>query len=240
LTRRQAFGVHGTAAAAAAAGPRTAAALGIADAARLLELDCVVTPEQTEGPYFVDERLLRADIRTDPETGAARDGSPLELRLAVSRVDGAACTPIEGALVDVWQCDALGVYSDVRDFQGLFDTRGQKFLRGYQLTDAGGAARFVTVYPGWYSGRAVHIHFKIRLVNGDRTTHELTSQLYFDDAITDQVHALAPYNAKGMRDVRNERDGIFRRGDSGSRLLLRLTREGEGYVGELAVGLRMS
>jgi len=200
----------------------------------------VVTPEQTEGPYFVDERLLRADIRTDPETGAARDGSPLELRLAVSRVDGAACTPIEGALVDVWQCDALGVYSDVRDFQGLFDTRGQKFLRGYQLTDAGGAARFVTVYPGWYSGRAVHIHFKIRLVNGDRTTHELTSQLYFDDAITDQVHALAPYNAKGMRDVRNERDGIFRRGDSGSRLLLRLTREGEGYVGELAVGLRMS
>lgn len=228
VTRREALGVIG------------AAAHGIVGAARLLDLDCVVTPEQTEGPYFVDERLLRADIRTDPDTRAAREGLPLELRLAVSRVDGAACTPIEGALVDVWQCDALGVYSDVRDFQGLFDTRGQKFLRGYQVTDGGGAARFVTVYPGWYSGRAVHIHFKIRLVNGDRTTHELTSQLYFDEAVTDEVHALAPYNAKGTRDVRNERDGIYRRADSGSKLMLRLAREGEGYAGELAVGLRMS
>src|SRR5262249_34901599 len=117
---------------------------------------CVVHPQQTEGPYFVDERLLRSDIRSEPSTGAICPGAPLALTFSVGRIDGATCAPLQGALVDIWQCDAQGIYSDVEDNNGFFDTRGEKFLRGYQLTDSGGLATFTTIYPGWYSGRTVH------------------------------------------------------------------------------------
>lgn len=124
---------------------------------------CVVRPQQTEGPYFVDERLNRSDIRTEPSDGSVKEGVPLDLTFNVSRSDSiSSCTPLAGAIVNVWQCDALGEYSDVQDAAEGFDTRGQKFLRGYQVTDKNGTARFTTIYPGWYKGRAVHIHFKIR------------------------------------------------------------------------------
>ena len=86
-----------------------------------------------------------------------------------------------GAMVDICQCDAIGVYSDVRATNGFFNTGGQRFLRGYQVTDASGVAKFTTVYPGWYQGRSVHIHFKIRTNAGGRNA-EFVSQLYFDDA----------------------------------------------------------
>src|SRR5262249_2844899 len=150
--------------------------------------------------------------------GSTRPGAPLALTFRVGRIRGAACSPLTGALVDVWQCDARGVYSDVRDANGFFDTRGKKFLRGYQTTDEGGLASFTTVYPGWYSGRTVHIHFKIRTAPSAARGFEFTSQLYFDDALTDQVHTGAPYNARGQRTTRNAQDGIYRRG--GSKLLL--------------------
>ena len=125
-----------------------------------LEPSCVVRPEQTEGPYFVDEHLHRSDIRSDPTDAQLRPGTPLTLQLLVSRLDTGNCQPLLGAQVDIWHCDALGLYSDVRD--PGFDTVGKKYLRGYQMTDARGEVRFVTVYPGWYPGRTVHIHFKIR------------------------------------------------------------------------------
>jgi protocatechuate 3,4-dioxygenase beta subunit len=231
-SRREALRLLGTAGAAALAGqwPVHAQRAGP-------PLDCVVTPEQTEGPYFVDERLRRADLRIDPTTEKVKPGLPLRLRIHVSRVDGSACSPLPGAFVDVWQCDALGVYSDIRDFNGQFDTRGQKFLRGYQVTDRSGAVEFATIYPGWYRGRAVHVHVKVRFPDGARRSQEFTSQLYFDDAITDQVHARSPYNTKGPRDTRNHRDHIFRRRDSGSGLLLRLRPHGQGYLSTFAIGL---
>jgi protocatechuate 3,4-dioxygenase beta subunit len=199
---------------------------------------CVVRPQQTEGPYFVDEKLNRADIRSDPAGGLVKPGTPLRLVLRVSRLDGSACAPLSGAVVDIWQCDALGIYSDFQDFNGLFDTRGQKFLRGYQVTDANGQVEFITIYPGWYPGRTVHIHFKIRTAAAARRGHEFTSQLYFDDAITDQVHAQPPYATKGQRTRRNDRDGIFRRG--GNQLMLQLTKDARGYVGTLDVGLQLT
>src|SRR5262249_34755103 len=96
---------------------------------------CVVRPEQTEGPYFINEKLNRFDIRSDPSDGSVRPGVPLRLTFHVSRITGASCSPLSSAIVDVWQCDALGAYSDVRDINAGFDTRGKKFLRGYQLTD---------------------------------------------------------------------------------------------------------
>lgn len=198
---------------------------------------CVVRPKQTEGPYFVDARLRRADIRSDPADGAVKPGLPLRLAFRVSRIDGRACVPLPGAVVDVWQCDAAGVYSGVRDFLGRFDTWGRQFLRGFQVTDAAGNARFLTIYPGWYPGRTVHIHFKIRTEPGARQGLEFTSQLYFDDAVTDAVHARAPYLRDGAQRVRNGGDGIFRSG-GGAQLVLPLTRDGQGYAGEFDIGLR--
>lgn len=166
---------------------------------------CVLTAALTEGPYFVDEKLERSDIRADPATGAVSAGLPLSLTFNVTRAGTNACTPLTGAYVDVWHCDAAGAYSDVAQN----GTAGRKFLRGYQLTDANGQARFTTIYPGWYSGRAVHVHFKLRLFAGSTKTYEFTSQFFFDEALTDAVHAQAPYSSKGRRNVLNTTDGIY-------------------------------
>ena len=195
---------------------------------------CVVRPEQTEGPYFVDEKLNRSDIRVDPSDKSIKPGVPLRLEFQVSRLAGAACSPLAGAIVDLWHCDAGGVYSDVHDRQ--FDTRGRKFLRGYQQTHANGVAEFLTIYPGWYEGRALHIHFKIRsAVNGGRV-QEFTSQLYFDESVNDQVFSKAPYNSKRGRRVMNDSDALFRRG--GKELLLTPTKNAQGYAAKFDIALR--
>jgi len=192
-------------------------------------LSCIVRPQQTEGPYFVDEKLNRSDIRTDPASGVARPGAALNLNFNVGRVSGNSCVPLAGAYVDIWHCDALGTYSDVSGAQG------QKFLRGYQVTDTNGAASFTTIYPGWYTGRAVHIHFKIRLFTGSQTAYEFTSQLYFDDSLTDQVYTQSPYNTRGARDTRNARDGIYSSG--GSQLLLAPMQTALGYAATFDISL---
>ena len=197
---------------------------------------CVVRPEQEEGPYFVDERLNRSDLRADPGTGVVSAGTPLRLQLRVWRIDGAGCRPLPGATVDVWHADAAGVYSDALDINGQFDTRGRKFLRGYQTTDAGRGASFLTVYPGWYAGRAVHLHLKVRVKTAGGPV-AFTTQLYFPDEVTDEVHAQAPYSAKPGRRLRNLDDEVF--GDTGAQLILPVTREGAGYGALWYVGLRL-
>ena len=245
LSRREILALLGTAGVglvASRAGARNAgpasplAVLGTFEALQLPA--CVVRPQQTEGPYFVDELLDRSDIRSDPPpgSGAVSEGIPLDLEIRVSRVGNRTCTPLPEAMVDVWQCDALGVYSDVRDMNGFFDTRGKKFLRGFQRTDKAGRARFRTIYPGWYQGRTVHIHFKIRTpVSGSRA-HEFTSQLYFDDALSDEVFRRTPYAKTGRR-VLNEQDGIFRNG--GRQLMLALQPRESGYTGSFDIGLAL-
>jgi protocatechuate 3,4-dioxygenase beta subunit len=177
--------------------------------------------------------LNRSDIRTDPATGVARPGVPLELTLALSRVGAAGCSALAGALVDMWHCDALGVYSDVAAQRSV----GQAFLRGYQTSDANGSVRFTTIYPGWYQGRAVHIHFKVRTNPGGSSGLEFTSQLFFDEALTDSVHAQSPYSQKGRRDTLITTDGIFRSG--GTSLLVPLAASGGGYAGTMYVGVRV-
>ncbi len=209
-----------------------AAATGTATAA---PVSCVITPEETEGPYFVDERLNRSDITSDPTDGSVKEGVPLRLNLTVSDVNGATCTPLTGAVVDMWHCDALGVYSDVGGGGGQAGTTGKKFLRGYQVTDENGQVVFQTIYPGWYSGRTIHIHFKVRTDPDSATGFEFTSQLFFDEAITDRVLAQAPYSAKGSPDTRNSADNIFN-----SDLLVPLTAEGTGYAGTFHVGVNMA
>ncbi|MGH2490067.1 MAG: intradiol ring-cleavage dioxygenase [Candidatus Limnocylindria bacterium] len=206
----------------AAAATSTAAATAAATALP----SCIVRPALTEGPYFVDEKLDRSDIRSDPATGVVRPGAVLTLNFLVSRVTGSVCTALSGAVVDVWHCDALGVYSDVDG------ARGQKFLRGYQTTDASGTAKFTTVYPGRYQGRAVHIHFKIR----PTASSEFTSQLFFDDALSTQVFAQAPYSQKGTQGItRNAQDGIFQQ--SGGKLTLNVTKSGDAYAATFDIGL---
>ena len=196
---------------------------------------CVVRPEQTEGPYFVDERLNRSDIRSDPSTGQARPGAPLALTLQIFQLGSGDCQPLAGAQVDLWHCDASGVYSDVQD--AGFNTVGQKFLRGYQITDARGEARFVTIYPGWYAGRTVHIHMKVRTAHAAERHFEFTSQMYFDDGLTDRVYADQPYASKGRRNARNQDDRIFRRG--GDQLMLAPTATANGYAASFGIGLQI-
>jgi protocatechuate 3,4-dioxygenase beta subunit len=195
---------------------------------------CVVTPSLTEGPYFVDERLNRSDLRPDPATGAVKAGVPLAIAMKLSRIgSGGECSALPNALVDMWHCDALGVYSDV----SAQNTIGQKFLRGYQVTDEGGNVQFTTVYPGWYQGRAVHIHFKVRTTPAASSGLEFTSQLFFDESLTDVVHAQAPYNTKGRRDTTNASDGIYQGG--GSQVLIPLSASSGGYAGTFNIGVRI-
>jgi protocatechuate 3,4-dioxygenase beta subunit len=183
-------------------------------------ISCVLAPEQTEGPYYLPGDRVRRNVTE------GRPGVPLALRLSV--LDVSTCKPIKGAAVDIWHCDAQGVYSGVEQQ----NTVGQTFLRGIQKSDASGVVTFQTVYPGWYTGRTVHIHVRVFL--GGNILH--TGQLYFPDALTDTVYRRSPYNRRSARDMRNAADSIYRNG--GSRSTLRLTKRGSGYVGRIAMGVQ--
>lgn len=193
---------------------------------------CVVRPEVTEGPYYVDEQLNRADVRSDTSNSTVKEGALLALTFSVSQVTASGCTPYAGAVVDIWHCDAAGIYSGVSDRS--FNTKGQNFLRGYQVTDANGQATFTTIYPGWYPGRAVHIHFKIRTSAADHGS-EFTSQLFFDDVFSDQVFTQAAYAGKGQRTTLNSNDGIY-----DALLLLNVTTTDQGYAATFPIGVDLS
>lgn len=182
--------------------------------------------------------LDRSDIRPDPSSGEVSEGDQLDITVNVSRVGGdGSCTPLAAAQVDVWHCNALGVYSDVQD--AGFDTTGQKFLRGYQDTDANGQSTFTTVYPGWYQGRATHIHFKIRTDDGrSGAGYEFTSQWFFDDVLSDQVHAQGVYASKGASGrLQNSGDNIFQGSDG--LLTLDVQPSGSGYAATFDIGLQL-
>ena len=195
--------------------------------------ECVVRPQQTEGPYFVDTQLERSDLRSDPGSKVVQPGMPLRVSFQVSRLRADRCDPMRDVQVELWQCNAQGVYSGVRDPH--FDTTGQRFLRGYQITDGKGVARFLTIYPGWYPGRTVHIHCMIRTGASGSRREEFTSQLYFDDTLSDNVFSRPPYVARGPRPVRNSQDGVYRRG--GSRLMLPISEQDGELAGSFSVGL---
>ena len=227
----------GTAAAAAGTpAAATAAQTSVAIGSGVVVLpSCVVRPALTEGPYFVDEKLNRSDIRSDPSTNALKPGVPLGLTFFVSKVSGTSCLPLASAIVDLWHCDALGVYSDATD-PTFGSTKGTKFLRGYQVTDANGRAAFTTIWPGWYQGRAVHVHFKIRATAANGQVSDFSSQLFFDEALNDQIFALSPYAQKGVSGrLRNTGDGIFQQ--SGGKLTIAPTKSGDGYVTTFDIGL---
>ena len=196
---------------------------------------CVTAPPETEGPYFVEEMLNRSDIRIDPTDGSVRPGVLLTLAITVHQVGGTGCATFPGAHVEVWHCDAGGTYSDER----ANNTTGRKYLRGYQVTDANGVVNFTTIYPGWYSGRTVHIHFKVRTYSGSSIYDEFTSQLYFDDAISDEVFAQSPYSGRGTRNTRNSNDMVLGGTSNPDLLMLDLTKTGTGYAATIDIGVNL-
>jgi protocatechuate 3,4-dioxygenase beta subunit len=217
FTRGRLFGLAaaGGAAALLPAGEAEAGPNAVASGA----VTCVLSPEMTEGPYYVPNEAVRRDITE------GRKGTPLRLHLSVVNVS--TCKPVKGAAVDVWHADADGVYSGVAGNTGTF-------MRGIQRTDGNGLAIFDTIYPGWYHGRAVHIHVKVHI--GGNVVH--TGQLFFPDSLTSKVYRVAPYSARGNPDTLDAADSIYRNG--GSKSLLALARSGSGYLGSIVMGVHTS
>jgi protocatechuate 3,4-dioxygenase beta subunit len=181
---------------------------------------CWITPQETEGPYYFDPALIRRDI-TSGKTG-------VPLQLAITVIDS-NCRPLPNVLVDAWHADKDGVYSGYVQPGG--NTVGQTFLRGTQISDANGQVIFDTIYPGWYMGRATHIHFKARITD---TTY-ITSQFAFPEAINAAVYA-TPLYTRGANPTSNAADGIFR--DSAPEyLMLDVTGTTAAYTGTYAIGI---
>ena len=205
------------------------------------------TPQQIEGPYFVDGMPNRSDIRLDTFNGSIQEGIPMRLVLYVYNVedeDGdrvGSCTPLNDAKVDIWLANSQGIYSGVQDA----GTGQNNFLRGYQMTDENGAVQFTTVYPGWYEGRAIHIHVKVRNFEGSNETLEWTSQFYLNNSINEQVHTQPPYSSHGPVDMTNEEDFIYAgpssdgliQTNTGQHLMLKLNEDEQGYTGTFNIGV---
>lgn len=184
---------------------------------------CAVAPTETLGPYPSLTGLVRSDIRE------GRSGLPLVLTLTVVNANS-ACSPVAGADVDIWQCDAQGQYSEYS--QPGFDGRGETFLRGIQTTDASGRVTFRTIYPGWYAGRATHIHVEVT-VNGRSVK---VTQIAFPENVTSAVYGSGVYASKGQNPTSNTGDMVF--ADSLSSELATLSGDtATGYTATLQVGV---
>ena len=177
-------------------------------------------PGADEGPYYLDENLIRRDITE------GKDGRALQLRLTVE--DASTCKPIHRATVEVWHADPTGNYSG---FDGA--ATPTTYLRGGQRTNRNGLAIIETIYPGWYQGRTPHIHLKVHV--GGNAVH--TGQLFFKTATSKAVYATGAYASHGEPDTTNASDNIYASG--GSKSLLRLTkRSGGGYRGTITLGVK--
>jgi len=180
----------------------------------------VLTPEMTEGPYYLTGEPERRDVTE------GKAGTPLRLQLTVA--DATRCTPIPGAVVEIWHADAQGAYSGFGA-----GASNRTFLRGSQVTDANGVATFDTIYPGWYQGRATHIHMKARQSKSASQVH--TGQMFFDEAVNDAVYSGGAYTRTGRRTL-NAQDGIYQGG--GAQSMVAVTKNGDAYVGTMVIGIR--
>jgi protocatechuate 3,4-dioxygenase beta subunit len=205
------------------------------------------TPQQIEGPYFVDGMPNRSDIRSDTSNDSLQEGIPLRLILRVYDVDDidgdgvGSCSPLKDTKVDIWHSNSQGVYSGVQ----AAETAENDFLRGYQMTDENGTVQFTTIYPGWYEGRAIHIHIKVRDYEGSNETLEWTSQFYLNNSINELIHAQPPYSEHGPVPLTNEDDFIYTgpssdgliQNNTGQHLMLNVKEDAKGHVGIFNVGI---
>jgi uncharacterized protein (TIGR03437 family) len=241
MTRRSTFAVLAGAGAAAYFVPAWNETVEAADT-----ITCVAaTPTVTEGPYWVDEKLFRSDIRTDPTTGVARAGTSLTLTITIQNLSSTSCSALAGAYVDIWHCDAKGIYSDETTYNpgggtGNVTTTGQKFLRGYQITDSTGSVTFTTIYPGWYSGRTIHIHFRVRTYSGTTVLGNFVSQIFFDDTVSNTVLAQTSYSRTTSRDTTNSNDMVYQTANK-ERMLATVTGNNtDGYMASITAGITIA
>ncbi|HKE46743.1 MAG TPA: hypothetical protein VKB52_01655 [Rhodanobacteraceae bacterium] len=232
MSRRDALGTLGVLGFATLVGSRILTPARAAGGSVVVDGACTLTPELTIGPYFVDERLERSDIRGDSTSPFIADAVPLYLTINATSALTSGCPALAGVQIDVWHCHAGGLYSD----EAANGTTGETWLRGYQTTDANGNVTFTTIYPGWYSGRTIHIHVMARYYDSaGNTTYEFTTQLFFDDATSNLVMASYPYNTRGNRDTTNQNDNIY-----DSSMLLDLAANSDGsYTGTIMLGLEL-
>ena len=171
----------------------------------------IATPAATQGPFFVDENLHRSDLTIGSDRPAIAQAVPFKLDLTVYTIglDGSRM-PLPQAQVDLWHVDALGVYSDEPQGLNPENTQGERWLRGFQRTDAHGRVGFQTVFPGWYRGRTTHIHFKIRYLRDGKQPASFTSQFFLPDTLADQIYQRSPYRSRPEREMRNQRDMVYR------------------------------
>ena len=157
---------------------------------------CAVTPTETLGPYPSLTNFVRSDIRE------GKSGLTLALTITIVNSNN-SCLPVANAAVDIWQCDAQGNYSEYA--QPGYNGTGQTFLRGIQTTDASGRVTFTTVFPGWYQGRATHIHVEVKV--GGAVVK--VTQIAFEESIIAAVYAAGVYAAKGRNPTSNASDMVF-------------------------------
>ena len=190
---------------------------------------CAVIPSETEGPYPDKTGMISnsAFFRRDVTEG--KPGLPVTLTLTVVNASS-NCSPVSGANVEIWQCDAAGHYSEY--LQPGFDGTGQTFLRGIQTTDGNGQVTFTTIHPGWYMGRATHIHVDV-FRSGSLVK---TTQIAFPENITAQVYATGVYARKGQNTTSNSSDMVF---SDGTQLeMATLTgNTTSGYTATLTIGV---
>jgi protocatechuate 3,4-dioxygenase beta subunit len=233
MSRRDALGTLGALGIVSLVGTRTRLVRAARAETAAVDGACTLTPELTIGPYFVDERLNRSDVRGDSTSPFIVDAVPLQLSIDATSTLAAGCPPIAGVQIDIWHCHAGGLYSD----EAQNGTSGETWLRGYQVTDANGRVTFTTIYPGWYQGRTVHLHVMARYYDdAGNTTYQFTTQLFFDDATSDVVLANYPYNTRGNRDTTNRNDGIY---DASMLLDLSTPDGGASYTGSILLGLEL-
>jgi len=195
---------------------------------------CMLTAEQEEGPFYVDLEQVRHDIV------GGEAGLPLELEITI--INSLTCKPLRHAAVDVWHCNASGVYSDISSE----NTIGKTYLRGVQLTDRHGRASFKTIFPGHYSGRTTHIHARIHINAEDRDSKLAgghvahTGQMFPPDAVYTEVYQLAPYNAETATIVDHAQDRVWTQ-QHGSEAQLRIRKLGnrltKGLVASVALAV---
>jgi protocatechuate 3,4-dioxygenase beta subunit len=241
ITRREAVRAAGVAGAAYIAAPSLLSGMLTPAAARAATSAAKLTPELTEGPYWVNTMLRRADIRANTKSartspGVRQKGVPLKLTINVRDASNHRKS-LNGVAVDIWHANAHGLYSDETSQQAGGgasggDTGGENFLRGYQITgkDAGihrsvapGRVSFQTIWPGWYASRAIHIHVRVRkLSTSGATIAGYTTQIFFSDADNNRVlTGAAPYDARSpQKDVTtDENDTVLQRSDDATNIV---------------------
>jgi protocatechuate 3,4-dioxygenase beta subunit len=200
---------------------------------------CAVTPEGEIGPYFADDSASgfnRSNIVANIDGSSPQPGIPLTLTLLV-RDSEKSCAAVAGAQIDIWHCNAQGVYSD----EGVESTTGQTWLRGYQLTDANGSATFTTIVPGWYAGRTTHVHLRVRSSYSEASSTSdgtNTTQVFFPQSLVDGIDTtVAPYSSHGQNSTTNAGDRVYAQQTKGVTLLTLSGSTSSGYAATFTIDL---